>query len=498
MIAGIQTTPTDSGPQFMPRYFLLLTIVTVVAWVAPPAVLAICVAAAVYALRGSRQALEALILLAFLLLMSRGPLSMVRWLIVFAAFGRVIWDTAVGDARVPKILIPLAVFGAYVVIFSLFTSKYPDVSIFKLVSFSVGTFTLLILYHRTQHLTDYWLGYLFTLGAFILIASLPLYGLGAGFSKNGVGFQGILAHPQTYGPVLAPVAALVTGFMLFRGNRSWLLIVAALMAWYGMYASQARTSIFATVLAFGVTAMLVLPRSDGFRRLLVMRRLKFSSYLVAACMLFLVFWNWDVFYERTTNFIQKDDGLEEVDLGASFVESRGRLLEFSLYNFKRSPVVGIGFGVPSSTWDWEHGRLKRGFMGLPTSASVEKGFLPTAVLEEVGIVGAVLVLALLISLFWPMVKLGSPLLLWMSLSAFFTNLGEATFFSIGGIGFYFWLVLGFCYSSAEAKLAKRDQLPVPIASPYESAHQRRLGPHGRRRHIHSEHPSLAASRFARQ
>ncbi|HEX7069345.1 MAG TPA: hypothetical protein VF190_01005 [Rhodothermales bacterium] len=487
-----------TGPQILRRHLIALILITALVWAVPPAAMVVCALAAAYALRGSRQALEALILLALLLLMAKGPLSVVRWLVLFSAFGRVIWDTAIMDGRGPKILWPLVIFCLYVFVFSLFASDYPDVSIFKLVSFGVGSITILVLFHRTHDITDYWLSVFYTLGVFILGASLPLYFFGPGYDTNGAGFQGILSHPQTYGPVLAPFAALTTGLFLFRGSRNKVLVGAVLLAWYGMYSSGSRTSILSTGLALAITTVFILPREGGLRRLFVPRQIQFGTYIVAACLIFAVLWNWTEFEERARGFLIKDDPQGEVDLGTSFQDSRGRLVAWSMYNFRRSPIIGIGFGVPSDDWDWRTGRLQRGFLGLPTSASVEKGFLPTAVLEEVGIVGTSIFVVLLLALFWPMIKLGSPLMLWMSLSALLTNLGEATFFSLGGIGFFFFLVFGFCYSRAEAQLAAVGPPTVPISPAYESADQRRFGPYGRRRHLHPKHPSLAASRSARQ
>jgi hypothetical protein len=93
-----------------------------------------------------------------------------------------------------------------------------------------------------------------------------------------------------------------------------------------------------------------------------------------------------------------------------------------------------------------------GPFGLPVGASVEKGFMPSAVLEETGITGAVLVIGLLLALFRPIVRNGSISLFWMALVCLFVNFGEMVFFSVGGLGMLFWVLMAFAYTYAEAPI----------------------------------------------
>ena len=78
--------------------------------------------------------------------------------------------------------------------------------------------------------------------------------------------------------------------------------------------------------------------------------------------------------------------------------------------------------------------------GLILSAPIEKGVLPVMVLGETGIVGATVFAMFLLS-FWVN---GSKMKLYMSIAMLVvflaTNMGEATFFSPGGIGGIQWVV----------------------------------------------------------
>jgi protein-S-isoprenylcysteine O-methyltransferase Ste14 len=71
--------------------------------------------------------------------------------------------------------------------------------------------------------------------------------------------------------------------------------------------------------------------------------------------------------------------------------------------------------------------------------------MPTAVLEEMGIIGALLTLAVLVFLFTPTIQHPDPTLFWMMGASLFVNFGEMVFFSIGGMGFFSWYVMAFCH-----------------------------------------------------
>ena len=137
-------------------------------------------------------------------------------------------------------------------------------------------------------------------------------------------------------------------------------------------------------------------------------------------------------------FLQKGDTAENV--GEAFEGSRGFLIDLQMANFRSSPIAGIGFGAPS-----EAGNLtvkQGGFLGLPTGASVEKGFLPSAVLEEMGVVGAALLLLIVGALLRAVWMQPDPTMFPLLLGGLLINAGEMIFFSPTALGAFMWLSIG--------------------------------------------------------
>jgi hypothetical protein len=123
----------------------------------------------------------------------------------------------------------------------------------------------------------------------------------------------------------------------------------------------------------------------------------------------------------------------------AFQDSRGWLIDRSIANFRKNPLTGMGFGLAS---DPDEVRVNVGILGVPAGAGVEKGFLVTGLLEEVGLVGSLFGLLMLVSLFSPVFRPDVPLpCVCLVLSVILTNLGESTFFSAGG-GMLAWLLVG--------------------------------------------------------
>lgn len=96
-------------------------------------------------------------------------------------------------------------------------------------------------------------------------------------------------------------------------------------------------------------------------------------------------------------------------------------------------------------------------MGIPVSATVEKGFMPTAVLEETGVLGAVLILVLLAFLVVPVARYGDIVAFWILSTALLLNFGEMIFFTMGGNGLYLWIVMGFCYCWSVARSVQKSR-----------------------------------------
>src|SRR5690606_115878 len=103
--------------------------------------------------------------------------------------------------------------------------------------------------------------------------------------------------------------------------------------------------------------------------------------------------------------------------------SRGFLIDAMLINIANDPFRGIGFGIASfpSSMIVERDPM----FGLPVGASVENGVAPLAILEEVGVFGAILV-ALWILVLLRKGAVGGLAAFAVCLTALALNMGENT------------------------------------------------------------------------
>jgi hypothetical protein len=118
-------------------------------------------------------------------------------------------------------------------------------------------------------------------------------------------------------------------------------------------------------------------------------------------------------------------------------------------------LTGVGFGLAPAGVEQETQQDE--LTGLPIGASSEQGFLPLAVLAQVGIIGAVPLTLFLCVLGIPVVKHGEPAVVAMFFTALFVNFGEMIFFSTGGLGLHMWLLIGACLAASAANSGTRKR-----------------------------------------
>lgn len=442
---------------------MLLGSLLLVLWVIPAVTPVVLLGLAVYALKGPKETIQALTLLVLMLLLNPGIVpvlryngSTLRWLVLFSAFSRTLWDSFSRGAPTPQhILHSLYLFSFVAFVLALLASYSPLISILKLVAFTVGVFTILTAFHRTVHMRAYWASWFFTLFLFVMVASLPLYGSILGYWRNGVGFQGILNHPQTYGPFAAMTTAWLTSLVLFRSNRSMPVIAGTLLGWIAIYTSLARIALLIATGGLALAIVVGMLLRPAWRPVIGRAFSGISMLLIPFLLGGLALLYGDELIETSTDFLLK--GNTEESYTESFQGSRGFLIEQQMENFRAAPITGIGFGLPS---DPNRIRVETGGpFDLPVRAPVEKGFMPSAVLEETGLTGAVLVLLLLVALIRPVYRHDRISVFALLLACLLINAGEMVFFSIGGMGLYFWLLVGLCYNLSTA--APVDDQPGP-------------------------------------
>ena len=111
--------------------------------------------------------------------------------------------------------------------------------------------------------------------------------------------------------------------------------------------------------------------------------------------------------------------------------SRGGLMEKMQQNIEQRPFAGIGFGIASIPSEMTV--LRDPIFNIPISASVEKGVMPLAVLEEVGVFGFLFFLFWLWCIFRLALRRGGEAV-GLLFTIILLNFGEAVLFSVGGLG----------------------------------------------------------------
>lgn len=324
--------------------------------------------------------------------------------------------------------------GTVIVIHSIMISPIPDVSILKAVSWTM-TLTALMsawigmpLGQREQTVR-----FLFAILVFVAVASLPLLGLNSiGRLRNGTGFQGILNHPQAFGPAMGILAAWSISLFVSQPRPDYrLILLAGLSAWF-VILSEARTgglAVFVGLVLGGASIVFLTGIRPGrlFPGLSSMRLWGAFFVLIVAMLPFL-----ESILDSLQFYLTKSGrAAGSVGVLEAYDKSRGGLIEEMLTNIRSKPLIGNGFGVAS---DPASMLIERDpILGLPTSASVEKGVVPIMVAEELGIPLALLVAAWVFQIVRKAAFGGfTPLVVLLTILAL--NMGEAILFSPGGQG----------------------------------------------------------------
>lgn len=416
-----------------------------------------------YALQGRAQAVQALALSWLFSMLSEGvaPLasaaSVGRYVVVISAAISVLFrvrQAKIGRSESQLILATLA-FGGFVIIHSMLFSPMPDVSILKAVLWTVVMMTLLLAWAgmnvqvRAQLERQ-------LLGGLVLLAliSLPLIFTGVGYLRNESGFQGALGHPQAFGPTMAMLGAWVASRLLAEPRPLWRNIAMAGLCLVMVVMSGARTAGFALVIGLSITTIVTLLASGlsvnkimpGLRS----GRLRMLPVLVVVGVVL----SGPMLGNILDNYISKSGRSEATGIVDAYDKSRGGLIDAMLDNIKADPWGGVGFGIASKSQDMF---VKRDpVFDLPTSAAIEKGVLPFAVLEELGIVGFCL-FAALIGLFLKRAARGGVVPLAVLITVLLFNFGESTLFSTSGFGLFPLILLAWAVTS-RSRLLKVTQL----------------------------------------
>lgn len=433
----------------------------------PRAVDALLVVLTLWALRDRVAALQALELSVLLKYMNPGLVSydalsgVLLWVVILAAAGRVLAGASAAQwLRVT----PVFVFVAIAMVLAVAASPALEISLMKLVTFGVIVATVIVGADGLTPDQRTRLGrWLLTLGLVVIaLSAATLARPDIAFRLNGSGLQGVFNHPQSLGTFTAPYAALLVAQALVlqgRANLAWLAAIG--LCWGVMILTEARTAAFAAVLGVlsGVFARLWwgrAARSDASAaRIVAVAALVTVAATIAALQS-------DALGRAVTSFLLKRSGEQQVS--AALHASRGVGIEGQWANFLDAPLTGHGFGV------YVDGSFPDGVTrvwGIPISAPVEKGFVPTAVLEETGLLGGIAFAFLIGSLWTTVWRSREPLRVAVFVGALAVNVGEAVILSPGGIGLHVWILIalaaGRVARPATAPAANRAVVPASPA-----------------------------------
>jgi hypothetical protein len=396
---------------------------------------------------GPARALQALTIATLIVyanpaIVKSGPASgILLRLVLIAVVLRMVPTIRASDLR---LLWPVWLFALIVALTSVATSPALPISIMKAVTFALAATAVLVAYNRLspaqlKQIQSWFL----TLGITVIgLSALTLLKPGLGAGGNG-GLQGVLNQPQALGIFIAPFAAWsIAGVLLMRRKASRLEVWVAIGTLVLIVLTRARTAGFATV--FGVIVVMVgrMLSRRAARQAPIIRPVLIVS-IVAVALIVAASTTGKV-SQIVTEYAFKGTERENRNLGDAFYASRGGGVTEQWHNFMQQPLLGNGFGV------YPDGKFPSGVVevwGIPISAPIEKGFLPTAILEEGGILGAA-TLALLI--LWLSVHAWRNTdLRWraMYVACLGMNIGECVFLSPGGIGMFDWLLLGLALSA---------------------------------------------------
>lgn len=442
---------------------LLLVIPVVLRVVPGPLRIAAYAWATIYTLLGRRQTIVALALLWLLNMFTHaigpppGGAAAFRHLTIFSAALSVLVIHAWTPPRStsPGLLIWTFLMSVVLLLHSMFVSTMPDVSVLKAVSFALTFQTLLTAWSRLSPqerlVTEKQLwGIVFALA----VLSTPLVAMAAGYFKNGSGFQGLLEHPQAFGPMMAILVAWLFGtWMTDRRMSLWLVAMIGLaLVW--AYLSLARSSI--VLILVGILAALasrpltaLMNRSVRIPRLLAGR---LAVFVVSLIVLLAV--AGPKINDGFKKFIAKGRGSETLTDAAW--KSRGHLIVAMQDNIAEHPWTGIGFGVASSPEKYA-ALVRDQYFGIVIMAAVEKGVLPVAIVEELGWPLALLYLPWFLALLLCAVRAG-PRYAAVCAAVYALNFSECCFFSPGGGGL---IVQTLVAMAATAPPASQDLLGVP-------------------------------------
>lgn len=376
--------------------------------------------------------------------------------VVFLLIGGVLVLQTIGQ-RVSRMLSPLLGLTPYLAYMAIVSSVgfHPLISYLKIILFSVIFFAFFSVscqvISRSSVQTACLRSVILSFAIFMLIGSMILMAFPAigmmsvadfyaryGYIPDGSLFMGMTVHSQCLGPTVSVFAILLLADMLFSLRR-WdkLYLLLQICAPILIYQTGSRTAMGTYIAGMGFVIFLFLrvnARTIGVR----WKQRALSMLTLAGIVGGIALFGTPQMREAVARFVLKyTDDSRELDISyEAVIVTRQGLIDESVANFKESPWIGNGFQVSRQQAD-----LQIVSWTQLLSAPIEKGVWITAVLEEGGIFGMMLLCCFLLFAIPTMIArnayIGASLMIVMLVA----NLGEFGMFSMSYTGGLEWAMI---------------------------------------------------------
>jgi hypothetical protein len=337
----------------------------------------------------------------------------------------------------------LMLFVATMAVCSILSGWFVQIALLKLFSFWLLMTTVIIgvvvLRASRIDLTEWFVSLITAATGMGFLAILTgFHNKSARFRGNTDVFLGAFLHPNCHSIYASLFVVLLLAIYMFTKYKHRWITIPLIGIWVVfMLWSKSRTAVVAALCGLTVLMWYAGPVRNRLGRWATVNLSRIRLIAVVALVLGgIAAYSAVRFGSPLTSiigFINKSIAAEAVH-SERVLASREGLIEFSWNNFLASPVYGIGFQVSKSADFAQKATL--------LTAPVEKGFLPTSILEEGGILGTTAFVLFLVAFIGDLVRQRNI----PALAAFATMLGanmtEVSIFSLGGSGFFAWMMVG--------------------------------------------------------
>ncbi len=270
-------------------------------------------------------------------------------------------------------------------------------------------------------------------------------------------FKGMALHSQMLGPVVSAIFSLVLVDLVANVRKVNGLYLGLLLACpYLVYKTSSRTAmaaLFASVMMATFCAMKMRGIGQHWRG--KVKTCFFVVFALAAVAVVSV----PSLRDSMARFALKYNAEAKAEdfTVEEAMASRQGLIDSQLESFEKSPVIGNGFQVSEN-----HKYLRNASWKELLSAPIEKGVWITAILEEGGIIGWLVLVGFYVTLCLLLLKRGAYTGLSVLCVMLVSNMAEFTMFSMSAMGGFIWALV-FVGTAMDAARLKRDRMfPPPV------------------------------------